>query len=102
MISIWLGTTGKLDSVPVADIGKFEREFLDHVRRNAEGGLAEIRDTGKLTDENIERLEGLVKEFKQGFTASDGSSVAPKEAPADAMDPDDVDQETVKVRKAQG
>jgi len=102
VISIWLGTTGKLDSVPVADIGKFEREFLDHVRRNAEGGLAEIRDTGKLTDENIERLDGLVKEFKQGFTASDGSSVAPKETPADAMDPDDVDQETVKVRKAQG
>src|SRR6201985_2118748 len=102
VISIWLGTTGKLDSVPVADIGKFEREFLDHVRRNAEGGLAEIRDTGKLTDENIERLDGLVKDFKQGFTASDGSSVAPKENAADAMDPDDVDQETVKVRKAQG
>src|SRR6201992_1631575 len=75
VISIWLGTTGKLDSVPVAAIGKFEREFLDHVRRNAEGGLAEIRDTGKLTDENIERLDGLVKDFKQGFTASDGSSV---------------------------
>src|SRR6201747_155308 len=27
VVSIWLGTTGKLDSVPVADIGKFEREF---------------------------------------------------------------------------
>ncbi|MBA3905385.1 MAG: F0F1 ATP synthase subunit alpha, partial [Pseudonocardiales bacterium] len=102
VISIWLGTTGKLDSVPVGDVGKFEREFLDSVRRNSEGALTEIRDTGKLTDENIERLEGLVKEFKQGFTASDGSSVAPKEKPADAMDPDDVDQETVKVRKAQG
>ena len=69
--------------MPVADVRSSSREFLDHVRRNAEGALAEIRDTGKLTDENIERLEGLAKEFKQGFTASDGSSVAPKEAPAE-------------------
>ncbi len=39
VISIWLGTSGKLDDVPVADVGKFENEFLDHVRRNEEGAL---------------------------------------------------------------
>jgi len=98
VISIWLGTSGKLDDVPVADISKFESEFLDHVRRNDEGALAEIRDTGKLTDENIERLEGVVKDFKRGFTTSSGESLV-NEAPVDAMDEDDVDQETVKVRK---
>jgi len=98
VISIWLGTSGKLDDVPVADISKFESEFLGHVRRNDEGALAEIRDTGKLTDENIERLERVVKDFKRGFTTSDGESLV-NEAPTDAMDADDVDQETVKVRK---
>jgi F-type H+-transporting ATPase subunit alpha len=98
VISIWLGTSGKLDDVPVADIGKFESEFLDHVRRNEEGALAEIRDTGKLSDENIERLERVVKEFKRSFTTSSGESLV-NEAPVDAMDEEDVDRETVKVRK---
>jgi F-type H+-transporting ATPase subunit alpha len=98
VVSIWLGTSGQLDSVPVADVTRFEREFLDHLRRNHEGVLVEIRDTGKLTDENIERLKSLVDEFKKQFTASDGSSVV-KEAKADALDEDEVDRETVKVNK---
>jgi F-type H+-transporting ATPase subunit alpha len=97
VVSIWLGTTGKLDSVPVGDVRRFESEVLEHVRRNHEGVLAEIRDTGKLTDENVERLEGVVADFKKGFTASDGSSVVPNtEKP---LDEGAVDQETVKVNK---
>ena len=80
VISIWLGTSGKLDAVPVDDIRKFESEFLDHVRRNEEGALAEIRDTGKLTDENVERLEGVVKDFKRGFSTSDGESLCQRGA----------------------
>ncbi len=98
VVSIWLGTSGKLDDVPVADIGKFESEFLDNVRRNEDGAFAEIRDTGKLSDENVERLERVVKEFKRGFTTSSGESLV-NEAPVDAMDEEDVDRETVKVRK---
>jgi F-type H+-transporting ATPase subunit alpha len=98
VVSIWLGTSGQLDSVPVADVTRFEKDFLDHLRRNQDGVLAEIRDTGKLTDENIERLRGLVDEFKKQFTASDGSSVV-KEAKADALDEEEVDKETVKVNK---
>ncbi|MGQ0572954.1 MAG: F0F1 ATP synthase subunit alpha [Pseudonocardia sp.] len=99
VVSIWLGTTGKLDSVPVADVRRFESEALDHIRRNHEGVLAEIRDTGKLTDENTERLVGIVDEFKKGFTATDGSSVVPKERAAEALDEDEVDRESVKVNK---
>jgi F-type H+-transporting ATPase subunit alpha len=98
VVSIWLGTSGQLDSVPVADVTRFEKDFLDHLRRNHAGVLAEIRDTGKLTDENIERLRGLVDEFKKQFTASDGSSVV-KEAKTDALDEEEVDKETVKVNK---
>ena len=99
VVSLWLGTTGKVDSVPVPDIRRFESEFLDHVRRNAEGALSDIRESGKLSDENVERLEGVTKDFKAQFTASDGSSVVPKEADAKALDSGEVDQETVKVNK---
>ncbi|GAA3097101.1 F0F1 ATP synthase subunit alpha [Pseudonocardia yunnanensis] len=99
VLSIFLGTRGHLDSVPVGDIRRFEQEFLDHVRRNHEGILGEIRDTGKLSDELAERITEVVKEFKKNFTASDGSSVAPKEAEAEALDEDEVDREKVKVNK---
>ncbi|HLU56530.1 MAG TPA: F0F1 ATP synthase subunit alpha [Pseudonocardia sp.] len=99
VVSIFLGTRGHLDSVPVGDVRRFEAEFLDHVRRNHEGILAEIRDTGELSDELSERIEKVVGDFKKEFTASDGSSVVPKEAPAEALDEDEVDRDTVKVNK---
>jgi F-type H+-transporting ATPase subunit alpha len=99
VVSIFIGTKGHLDSVPVADIGRFEREFLEYLRRNQEGILAEIRDTGKLPDETAERLASVVEEFKKEFTATDGSSVVPKEAQAEAMDEADTTRETVKVKR---
>jgi F-type H+-transporting ATPase subunit alpha len=100
VVSIFLGTRGHLDSVPVADVSRFEKEFLDHVRRNEEGILAEIRDTGQLSDELTDRLVNVVNEFKKQFTASDGSSVVPKEEDAEAMDEEDESRESVKVNKS--
>ena len=85
--------------MPVADIRRFETEFLDHLRRNEGGILDEIRDTGKLPDETIDRLKGVVNEFKDDFTTSDGSSVVPKDEPVDAMDEDAEDRESVKVNR---
>jgi F-type H+/Na+-transporting ATPase subunit alpha len=99
VVSIWLGTSGQLDSVPVADIRRFEGEFLDHLRRNENGILDEIRDTGKLPDEAIDRLKGVVKSFKNDFTASDGSAVVPKEEQPDALAENEVDRDSVKVNR---
>ncbi|OZM81904.1 F0F1 ATP synthase subunit alpha [Pseudonocardia sp. MH-G8] len=99
VVSIFLGTRGHLDSVPVADVRRFETDFLDHVRRNHDGIFGEVRDTGKLSDELAERIVKTVKDFKKEFTASDGSSVVPKEAQAEALDEDEVDRESVKVNK---
>jgi F-type H+-transporting ATPase subunit alpha len=99
VVSIWLGTSGQLDTVPVGDIHRFESEFLDHLRRDENGILDEIRDTGKLPDETIDRLKGVVKSFKDEFTTSDGSSVVPKDEPVDALDEADEDRESVKVNR---
>jgi F-type H+/Na+-transporting ATPase subunit alpha len=99
VVSIWLGTSGQLDTVPVGDVRRFETEFLDHLRRNEGGILDEIRDTGKLPDETIDRLNGIVKGFKGEFTTSDGSSVVPKDEPVEAMDEDAEDRESVKVNR---
>ncbi|MGW5051941.1 F0F1 ATP synthase subunit alpha [Actinokineospora sp. NPDC004072] len=99
VVSIFVGTKGYLDSVPVADVRRFEAELLENVRHRNAGILDEIRTTGKLTDENTERLVAAIEEFKRGFRASDGSPVVVNEAAAEAMDAGAVGQETVKVAK---
>ncbi|MDV6011786.1 F0F1 ATP synthase subunit alpha [Haloechinothrix sp. LS1_15] len=98
VVTVYLGTNGHYDSVPTDDVRRFNREFLDHVRRKHEGILAEVRDTGEWTGENAKRLDDAVDEFKKQFTASDGSSVVPQRE-ADAMEAEKVGQETVKVAK---
>ncbi|AHI00967.1 F0F1 ATP synthase subunit alpha [Kutzneria viridogrisea] len=98
VVSIFVGTRGHLDTVPVADVRRFESEFLDHVRRNEAGILSEIRDTKDLSSENEERLVNAINAFKQQFTASDGSSVV-NEPAAEAMDADKVGHESVKVNR---
>ena len=97
VVAIWLGTSGQLDTVPVRDVGRFETEFLAHVHRNHQAAIDDIRETGKLNDDNVERLQGVVDAFKRDFTASDGSSVVAIDE--QALDEDDVQQETVKVNK---
>ena len=56
VVSIWAGTTGQLDDVPVEDIRKFEREFLDFLRREHKGVLTTIVETSKLEDGTITAL----------------------------------------------
>jgi F-type H+-transporting ATPase subunit alpha len=72
VVSIWAGTTGKLDDVPVEDIRRFEREFLDYLHREHKELLTVIVETGKLPDETIEALTDAVNSFKQQFETSDG------------------------------
>jgi F-type H+-transporting ATPase subunit alpha len=98
VVSIFLGTEGHLDSVPVEDVGRFEAEFLDHVRASEGEILTQIRESGKLGDELSDKLVEVINQFKKGFAASDGSSVVPDEH-VDALDEGDLAKESVKVRK---
>jgi F-type H+-transporting ATPase subunit alpha len=84
--------------VPVADVRRFESEFLDYLRRHHAGILEEIRETKDLSKDNEERLVNAINTFKQQFTASDGSPVV-NEPAADAMDADKVGHESVKVHR---
>src|ERR1700756_5048800 len=60
VVSIWAGTTGQLDDVPVEDIRRFEAEFLDFLRRSYNGLLTSIRETKVLTDDNITTLKDAI------------------------------------------
>jgi F-type H+-transporting ATPase subunit alpha len=98
VVSIFLGTEGHLDSVPVEDVGRFEAELLDHVRASEGDILTQIRETGKLGEDLSEKLVEVINQFKKGFAASDGSSVVPDEH-VDALNEEDLAKESVKVRK---
>ena len=98
VVAIFLGTKGHLDSVPVADVGRFESEFIEHLKAAHSGILTEIRDTQKLSEDNDVKLVEAVADFKRGFATTDGSSVVPN-AHVAAMDEADVEKEAVQVRK---
>ncbi|MBM7504294.1 F0F1 ATP synthase subunit alpha [Agromyces aurantiacus] len=75
VVSIWAGTNGKLDEVPVEDILRFEREFLDYLGRNTTV-LSELRDTNVLSDETVATLESEVDKFKLEFQTGEGKPLA--------------------------
>jgi F-type H+-transporting ATPase subunit alpha len=80
--SIWAGTKGKLDDVPVEDVRRFESELLDHLRRNTDV-LSTIAESGKLGDDVEEKLAAAVDEFRHGFLKGDGTPLVGAEQPED-------------------
>jgi F-type H+-transporting ATPase subunit alpha len=70
-VSIWAGTTGKMDSIPVADIRRFESEFLDFIGRERASIFEVISSTRELTDDTVASLEEAVTTFKTQFQSSE-------------------------------
>jgi ATP synthase F1 subcomplex alpha subunit len=67
--SLYAGTRGFMDDVPVEAVRKFEDEFLDYMRNSKADILKDIVEK-KALDENIEtRLKAALEEFKKGFRA---------------------------------
>ncbi len=75
VVSIWLGTTGKLDDIAVEDVARFETDFLDYLRRENKSILDTIRETTKFEDDTEKSLENAVTAFKKQFDASGSHSV---------------------------
>jgi F-type H+-transporting ATPase subunit alpha len=99
VIEIFLGTQGHLDSVPAEDVSRFSAELLEHVKASHADILEGIKTTKKLSEEAEAKLVTVINDFKKGFAATDGSSVVVKEADAEALDPAELGQESVKVNK---
>ncbi len=65
VVSIFAGTGGYLDDIPVADVGRFEAELLEHVRTRHADLLDQIASSGKLPEGDA--LGGAVDGFKSQF-----------------------------------
>jgi len=98
VVSIWAGTNGYVDIVPVADVRRFETEFLDFLGRSHQGIYDAILQSGKLEDDTVEQLKAAIGEFTKQFQVADGSGLQ-KEEPVDAMDKNDQGQEKIRSHK---
>jgi F-type H+-transporting ATPase subunit alpha len=89
VISVWAGTTGKLDDVPIEDVRRFDAEFLDFVKRE-HGALADvIRSTADLSDDTVSGLESAVTAFKHRFVTSQGHPLV-KDVPVEPVAEEEV------------
>jgi F-type H+/Na+-transporting ATPase subunit alpha len=98
VVSIWAGTSGYLDDVPLEDIGRFESEFLDYLQRSHDGIYSAIRETGQLSEDTTTALKDAIGEFRRGFEISGGQLLVPVEEPAEPVDEGDVEQDQIKRR----
>ena len=90
VVSVWSGTTGQLDDVPVEDIRRFDAEFLAFIDRSKPAVFETIRSTTDLSDDTVTVLEAAIAEFKKQFTTSAGHLLVNDE-PITAMSDADID-----------
>jgi F-type H+-transporting ATPase subunit alpha len=99
VVSIWVGTNGKLDKLPVIDVLRFERQFLDHLRRNTKV-LQKIATTGLLSDELEAELGKQVDEYLATFTATQGTELSTTQSVADGRTADVAQEQIIRKKKA--
>jgi len=67
---IYAGVNGFLDQLPVESITEFEKEYLYFMRNEHPEILQEIREKKELSEELMERMNKVIKEFTDEFGAA--------------------------------
>jgi F-type H+-transporting ATPase subunit alpha len=99
-VSLWLGTSGKLDKVPTDDVLRFEQEFLDYLARQHKDVLETIRDSRLFDDSTQETVSGAYDDFLDQFETSDGESIRPGTEPkAEPVTDEELEQEQIVKQK---
>jgi F-type H+-transporting ATPase subunit alpha len=99
VVSIWAGTQGYLDDVPVEDISRFESEFLDHLKHKS-SILTTLAQTNVLGDDTVEALKTAIVDFKKGFFGEgDSQLVGAGHEEHEAISEGQVDQEKIVRQK---
>lgn len=72
VVSIFIGVHGFLDTLPVNQVGPFERYVLERIKGEQMGLLIDIRDTKKLSDETTETLKETIGRLLKDFRSERG------------------------------
>jgi F-type H+/Na+-transporting ATPase subunit alpha len=100
-VSLWAGTSGKLDPVPTEDVLRFEREFIEYLRREHSGVLDSITESRQFSDDTAQALDRAYDSFLDQFETSEGRSVKAGTEEFEALGDEDVEQEQI-VRQKRG
>ena len=95
VVSLWAGTTGQLDDVPVEDIRRFENEYLDYLRRSYAGLLTAIRETNNLTDDDVTTLKEATDRFRRTFEVTGGQLLVASDEAVPALGEGEDKQESI-------
>jgi len=69
IVSVYSGTSGFLDDLPVTGVRRFETQLVEHMRATQKPLLEKIRASGKLDDALAAELKAAVTAFKSSFKA---------------------------------
>lgn len=98
VVSLWAGTTGELDQVPVDDVARFETEFHGFLDKNHSQIMDGIKTTRDLSEDALNGLKSAMSNFKQQFIKGDGKPLIGNES-VEALAEEDVEQAQIKVQK---
>ena len=105
VVSLYAGTRGYLDTIPVEDVARFEAELLEWVRTRNAGLMSAVVDSGAVDEE---ALEASVSAFAAQFESSgepegdEPDAEAQVEAEAGVVDADHTLPETDIQRPEEG
>ncbi len=94
--SIWAGTHGYLDDIPVADVARFERGMLDYLHGRTEV-LKTIEETGLLAEDTEAALKAGVETYLKSFLSAEGINLEAAEGEAVA---EQTQEQIVRGKKA--
>ena len=98
VVSVWAGTNGHFDEVPVGDVLRFESELLDHLRRNTDV-LKTIAETGKWDDDTANAVTKAIADFKKQFRTGEGHPLVEGESGHRPLEDEDISVETIETKK---
>lgn len=70
VLSLYTAVKGFLDDIPVADVKRFEKDFLSFMVSDHQDVLQSIRDTKDLVADNETALKAAIEKFKKSFATS--------------------------------
>lgn len=68
--SLFAATRGYLDDIPVAQVRRFEAEYLEYMRSSKSDILSDIKAKKEIDADIEKRLRDAIQEFKQGFKSN--------------------------------
>jgi F-type H+-transporting ATPase subunit alpha len=74
VLSIYVATSGAVDSIPVPEVSRFEKEFLRYVETTNPAILKNIAEKKALDDGIRAEIKKAVDTFKESFTAALGAA----------------------------